>query len=99
MTTTNLPIDSLPAWASLNGVHFSDVKVGPLGERGQGVLSTTTISETGETADPLVLIKVPHDVVLCEEVLDSYAKGDKRLKELFDAIEPQVYPSSKLRCP
>lgn len=90
MASSKLPVDSLPAWTSLNDVRFGDVKVGALGEKGQGIVSTAQISETGDAADPPVLLKVPHEVVLCEDVLDGYAKGDKRLKDLLDAVGPQV---------
>ncbi|KAL2112005.1 hypothetical protein VUR80DRAFT_8780 [Thermomyces stellatus] len=89
MTSSKLPIDSLPVWASLNNVHSIDVKVCALGEKGQGVVSTAPISQSDGTADPPVLVKVPHEVVLCEDVLDGYAKGDHRLMELFDAVKPQ----------
>ena len=98
MASSNLPIDTLPVWASLNNVHFSDVEVGALGEKGQGIVSTAQISETGDAADPPVLLKVPHDVILCEDVLDGYAKGDKRLKGLFDAMGPQVSQPPRLAC-
>lgn len=93
MANSKLPIDSLPVWASLNDVRLSDVKVGALGEKGQGIVSTALITETGEAADPPVLVKVPHEVILCEDVLDGYAKGDKRFKDLLDAMGPQVPPS------
>lgn len=95
MTSSKLPIDSLPVWASLNNVHSIDVKVCALGEKGQGVVSTAPISQSDGTADPPVLVKVPHEVVLCEDVLDGYAKGDHRLMELFDAVKPQVSQTSK----
>lgn len=98
MASSKLPIDSLPVWASLNNVRFGDVKVGALGERGQGIVSTALISEQDEIADPPVLVKVPHEVVLCEDVLDGYAKGDTRLKELLDAVEPRVYQILKTPC-
>lgn len=95
MASSKLPIDYLSVWASLNNVAFGDVKVGALGEKGQGIVSTALISEQDETADPPVLLRVPHEVILCEDVLDSYAKGDNRLKEVFDAVEPRVYQSPK----
>lgn len=90
MASSKLSIDSLPLWSSLNDVRLTDVKVGSLGEKGQGLVSTALIQETGETPDPPVLVKVPHEVILCEDVLDSYAKGDKRFKDLLDAMGPQV---------
>lgn len=93
MASSKLPVDSLPLWASLNDVRLNDVEIGTLGDKGQGVVATALIQETGEAADPPVLVKVPHEVILCEDVLDGYAKGDKRFKDLLDAMGPQVPPS------
>lgn len=91
MAGTRLSVDSLPVWASLNDVHLSDVKIGALGEKGQGIVSTGSVAvNDGLAEDSPALVRVPHDIVLCEDVIEGYAKGDRRLKEIFDAMGPQV---------
>lgn len=92
MVGTKLSVDSLPVWASLNDIHLGDVKVGALGEKGQGIVSTGPVAvNDGPAEDSPVLVKVPHEIILCEDVIEGYAKGDMRLKEVFDAMGPQVH--------
>ncbi|SPN97461.1 related to SET domain protein [Cephalotrichum gorgonifer] len=88
MASSKLSIDSLPIWASLNDVKLSAVEVGTLGEKGQGIVSSKPISEDKQTAEP-VLVRVPHDIILCEDVIEGYAKADMRFRDLLDAMEPQ----------
>lgn len=95
-----LPIETLPAWAKLNGVIFNGVEVKHLyaedgSDKGSGVVVTseklildgegTGDAECDDARQPGVLINVPHDLVLSLELVDTCAKSDRYLKEVLDA--------------
>jgi hypothetical protein len=90
MAAAKLSVDSLPVWASLNDIHIGDIRVGTLDGRGQGIIASTPLPAEDQQAEPPVLVRVPHEIILCESVIESYAKGDRRLKEILDAMGPQV---------
>src|SRR5690554_4727485 len=92
-TSTKLPIDSLPVWATLNDVQLTNAKVGSLSGKGQGILATEDFPSTEEAQ---ILVTVPHDVILCEDAIEGYAKADRRFRELLDAMGPQVRASWKI---
>jgi hypothetical protein len=95
MSTAKLPITSLPVWATFNNVKFNDVRVGAIDGKGQGLIAEADISSTEEEAsEPRVLVKVPHAVTLCEDVIVAYSKTDKRFYELLELLGPQVNAAS-----
>lgn len=90
-----LPIQVLPTWARLNGVTFHDVEIKRLqGEDGidKGSAVVATGKKTSNTfvdggkAVPDILITVPHDLVLSLELVETYAKSDRHLREVLDAV-------------
>lgn len=91
MSTAKLPITSLPVWATFNNVKFSGVRVGAIDGKGQGLIAEADISSPEEEpSEPRVLVKVPHGVTLCEDVIVAYSKTDKRFYELLEVLGPQV---------
>lgn len=90
MSSPNLPLSSLPVWATFNNIAFSSVKVDSIEGKGQGLIAETDLSSPEGASEPRVLLKVPHDAILCNDVISGYAKVDKRFSELLEAVGPQV---------
>jgi hypothetical protein len=96
-----LPIEALPSWARLNGIEFYDVAFQRIGsgeagapDRGSAVFGTTDRSQAIRADDEgptkpreETLIKVPPDMVLSLGLVEDYAKSDKWLREVLDAME------------
>ncbi|PKS07813.1 hypothetical protein jhhlp_006421 [Lomentospora prolificans] len=89
MSSPNLPLSSLPVWATFNNIAFSSVKVDSIEGKGQGLIAETDLSSPEGASEPRVLLKVPHDAILCNDVISGYAKVDKRFSELLEAVGPQ----------
>ena len=106
-----LPIEALPTWAKLNGVTFHDVKIKRLQtedgvDKGSAVVATSkktakALMDGGEIV-PDILITVPRDLVLSLELVETWAKSDRHLKEVLDAVgeygrvSGRVFPSCSL---
>jgi hypothetical protein len=90
-----LPIEALPTWAKLNGVRFHGVEIKRLQteydiDKGSAVIATfkktaKAFVEGGEIA-PEILITVPRDLVLSLELVETWAKSDRHLKEVLNAV-------------
>jgi hypothetical protein len=79
------PIEALPTWATFHGVKFNSVKVGPLPgfeERGSTVIAAHKLQ--GTDAEPLVV--VPKDLIISRANIDLFAKADRHLQQVLDAI-------------
>ncbi|RVX70938.1 hypothetical protein B0A52_06095 [Exophiala mesophila] len=88
MRHESMPIDHLYAWAELNQVKLIGTTVephilAPDGSDKGGGLVVKTSHGPGEA-----LLRVPLDLVLSKERVYEYAKADKQLKELLEAIPP-----------
>ncbi|PGH00972.1 hypothetical protein GX51_05521 [Blastomyces parvus] len=90
-----LPIDALAAWARLNSVEFHGVEVKQLQtengvDKGCSVVATAKKSAQGRdpeaSAEPEILMTIPHELVLLLESVETYAKADRHLKEVLDAM-------------
>ena len=84
-----LPIEQLQAWATLNGVKFNSTCVerlpSPNGEnRGAGVFVTSDF-ETNHDHEA-ILLSVPHDLVLSQDLVGDYAKSDRYLRDVLEAV-------------
>lgn len=101
MRRESLPIDTLPAWARLNGVVCDGVVFQRLRsedgtDKGGAIVSTverdtTTNSSTQSaqddgTSSPQILIRLPGDLILSRESVANYAKSDRHLREVLDAV-------------
>lgn len=90
-----LPIDALAAWARLNSVEFHDVEVTRLQtedgvDKGSAIVATAKKSaqkfDPEVQAEPKILMTIPPDLVLSQELVETCAKADRHLKEVLDAM-------------
>ncbi|KAG5204509.1 SET domain-containing protein 8 [Trichophyton interdigitale] len=92
-----LPVDALQAWARLNSVTFHGVEIkqppydGEDIDKGSAVLAIGSpdsqepiLDEPG--LEPEILMKVPPDLILSQERVETHAKSDKHLKDVLDAV-------------
>lgn len=91
MRQQDLPIDTLPAWARLNGVSLSGVVFRRLQaddgtDKGCAVVATEARGDGDDHSHPEVLISVPSDMVLSLESVSNYAKSDRYLREVLEAV-------------
>jgi len=104
-----LPIDDLPAWALLNNVSFTNIKVAQAEDKGYGVVTTRhLIQADADEATPdraTALLTVRHDLVLNQQAVHEYAKEDKNFRQLLEAVghrvtrlDPFLSPSPCLIC-
>ena len=89
MRRHHLPIEQFEAWAKFNGVQFNNTRVEcittPDGQhKGAGVC----VTEDFETIHDheAILLSVPHDLVLSQELVFGYAKSDGHLREALEAV-------------
>ena len=77
-----LPIDILPVWSKLNNVDLNGVEVSPLKHmKGSGVIATRELSE-----EDAILMTVPRELLLSHENVWMYAKADRHLQDLLEAV-------------
>lgn len=90
-----LPIEALPAWARLNGItchgvafeRFRSADDGA--DKGSAVIAKEAKyngDPASEESRPEILIRVPPDMVLSLALVDSYAKSDRYLREVLEAV-------------
>lgn len=82
-----LPIEQLHAWATLNGVTFVNTRVERLSNtiaEGAGFFANCDfeINEHYGT----VLLSVPPDLVLSKDLVAEYAKSDRHLRDVLEAV-------------
>ena len=77
-----LPVSYLGTWAKLNGIEFNGIQASPLsGMKGSGLLATTNCLKYNA---PLIII--PKELVLSQETVWLYAKSDRQLKQVLEAV-------------
>lgn len=91
-----LPVEALPAWARLNGVALSGVTFRQLQaedgtDKGCAIVAaeeegTGQVPSEGEDSKPEVLLQIPSDLILSLEAVDNYAKADRYLGEVLEAV-------------
>ena len=89
-----LPIETLPAWARLNGVSpfgvaFRRLQADNGTDKGCAVVATKDKSNgdpESDSAHPEILLSVPSDMVLSLESVHNYAKSDRYLREVLEAV-------------
>ncbi|KAF2087321.1 SET domain-containing protein [Saccharata proteae CBS 121410] len=80
-----LDIGALKPWAKLNNVQFNGITVGPLPgleQNGSTVIAERDLS--GGDEEPLM--RIPRDLVLSLEGVREYAKSDRHLREVLEAL-------------
>jgi hypothetical protein len=73
------------SWATFNGARLDGVRVGLIKGselKGASVSATRELSQTPNQN----LITVPRDLVLCLEKVEEFAKSDKHLREVLQAL-------------
>lgn len=94
MRRESIPIEAIPAWARLNGVSLSGVAFRRLQsedgtDKGNAVVATEQRCNgdpVGEDSHPEILIGVPSDLVLSLESVGTYAKSDRYLRGVLEAV-------------
>ncbi|KAJ9351864.1 hypothetical protein C8Q69DRAFT_267476 [Paecilomyces variotii] len=89
-----LPIEALPAWSKLNGISFNGVAFERFQaedgtDKGSGVVATEEKyngDPESEESKPEFLITVPPDMVLSLDLVQNYAKSDRYLREVLEAV-------------
>lgn len=84
MASSQLPIDSFPAWALLQDVEFSNVNIQDIDNKGYGLVSDKVLGES------ISVLNVPQDLVLSANQVEQYAKIDQHFKTLLEAMGQQV---------
>jgi hypothetical protein len=85
------PISHFPAWAKLNGVRLNGIAVSTMPDgKGTGVVATAELSQPDE-----ILMTVPHDLILSLENIWIFAKSDRHLGEVLEAVGEY----SRVACP
>ncbi|KAI9931909.1 hypothetical protein ASPWEDRAFT_27807 [Aspergillus wentii DTO 134E9] len=84
-----LPVETLPAWAKLNGISLAGVAFGRLQaedgtDKGCAIVATEAKINESES-NPEILLKMPSDLVLSLETVHNYAKADGYLREVLEA--------------
>ncbi|UNI15830.1 hypothetical protein JDV02_002326 [Purpureocillium takamizusanense] len=83
-----LPLDAFPAWALLNDVTFSGVKLQQTKDKGFGLVVDGDLGPSeGGNASPLM--RIPQDLVLSAEAVDEYSKVDQSFKQLLETAGHQ----------
>ena len=78
---------ALPVWAKLNGVEFHGVDIERLTDHGidKGSAVVATRDLTGKDGTEQLML-VPKDMILSLEAVANYAKSDKHLREVLEAV-------------
>ncbi|KAM7187567.1 hypothetical protein V8F20_010934, partial [Naviculisporaceae sp. PSN 640] len=92
MSPPRLPIETLPAWALLNGISFTNTKVQEITGKGFGLVCENyhTVDHDSGAESSSTILTVPHDVVLNVAAVEEYAKEDKNFRQLLDAVGYQA---------
>jgi hypothetical protein len=75
-------VNSLRAWAQINGVSFDGITFDIVENRGTGLLADRDLK--GGVEGPLMV--VPRDLILSRERVEIQAKSDRWLREVLDAL-------------
>ncbi|KAI1808033.1 SET domain-containing protein [Daldinia bambusicola] len=84
MRRGHFSLDDLPTWATLNGVYFNNVQVANIDGRGNGLITTNELASQEDDLEPIILLKVPRELVLSPERVEEYAKENKSFRQLLD---------------
>ncbi|PYI06836.1 SET domain protein [Aspergillus sclerotiicarbonarius CBS 121057] len=89
-----LPIETLFPWTKLNGIAvkgiaFRKLRADDGTDKGSAVVATEPRSseEPGsDQVEPELLLRVPSDLVLSQGFVEDYAKSDRQLREVLEAV-------------
>lgn len=86
MKREHLSIESLPAWARLNGISVSRIAFKRLQIDGTDKGSAIIAEGRQDSHSKDVLLQIPSDLILSLEAVDTYAKSDRYLREVLEAV-------------
>jgi hypothetical protein len=87
-----LPIESLPAWQRLNGIVGQGITIQKVGsdehgaDKGSAIIATEAMRSSQDDATPIILLQIPAGLVLSLENVHNYAKSDRYLRDVLEAI-------------
>lgn len=82
MRRESLPLGTISTWAKLNSVSSNGVEVAPLlTSRGSGLVITAQRND-----EDSILVTVPKDLIISLENVWIFAKSDKHLKDVLEAV-------------
>lgn len=82
MLRETLPVDRLDLWAQFHNVKFNGVRISTTANNtGLGVFAASDWTEEAQ-----ILISVPRELVLSVENVWIYAKADRHLRQVLEAV-------------
>ncbi|PWY94770.1 SET domain-containing protein [Aspergillus sclerotioniger CBS 115572] len=89
-----LPIETLFPWTKLNGIAvkgiaFRKLRADDGTDKGSAIVATEeqSVQEPRSVdSQPEPLLRVPSDLVLSQSFVDNYAKSDRQLREVLEAV-------------
>ena len=85
-----LPIESLPAWATLQDVKLQQVAMRHIEGKGYGLVAEFELNASKNVNEALEIIRIPAELVLSREAVEEYVKVDQHFKQLIDTIGRKV---------
>ncbi|KAJ4155624.1 hypothetical protein LMH87_000860 [Akanthomyces muscarius] len=81
-----LPIESLPAWATLQDVRLQQVAMRRIEGKGYGLVAEIELNASKKLNEALEIIRIPAELVLSREAVEEYVKVDQHFKQLIDTV-------------
>ena len=88
-----LPVETLFPWTKLNGIvvngiAFRKLRADDGTDKGSAIVATEERSggEPGSDEAQPELLQVPSDLVLSQGFVENYAKSDRQLREVLEAV-------------
>ncbi|OAQ97448.1 hypothetical protein LLEC1_01816 [Akanthomyces lecanii] len=81
-----LPIESLPAWATLQNVKVQQVAMRPIEGKGYGLVADMDLNASEDLKEALEIMRIPAELVLSREAVEEYAKVDQHFKQLLETV-------------
>lgn len=85
-----LPIESLPAWATLQDVKVQQVAMSHIKGKGYGLVSNTELNASKNLNEALEIMRIPAELVLSREAVEEYVKVDQHFKQLIENVGRKV---------
>ncbi|PMB72388.1 hypothetical protein BM221_002491 [Beauveria bassiana] len=86
-----LPIESLPAWATLHDVKLQQVGMRHVDGKGYGLVAENAIDASGNVNDAFEIMRISVELVLSREAVEEYAKVDRHFKQLIETLGRKVH--------
>ncbi|KAF9886308.1 hypothetical protein FE257_011567 [Aspergillus nanangensis] len=89
-----LPIETLSAWTTLNGISvngvaFQKIQAGDGTDKGSAIVAMKdrrSEPPESEQSSPEILLNIPSDMVLSLQLVHNHAKADQHLREALEAV-------------